>query len=461
MKTSTRILTAAAVAASLAVGFAAPAYADAPTYDPTVDNHSYPYGLNPANDIDAGAYAFTTDPATLVGTESNKAMVTGPKAMIDRGCPEGYRSSSRTFIVSSAGAATGLKLRLPANNRPLWGFTGNPITLPAAPSAGGSWEALTPETNPTGTNALVVTCDPAAGTADAPTVDSPIGNAKYFVAFFKGSWEENKWEFVPRAAPKTDTTTALAAASVKTTSLTLTATVAPAAATGTVQFTQGGAAIGSPVPVTNGTASVAVSGLTPATAYSFAANYSGDTAYNASAGTTSATTQVDGGTPTPGDTSSTDVTVSVPEAVNTAPTGLTIEVKPREPISLSSADKRVAGSVWIATGALSTVTVNDDRRSTAQGWSLNGRMSDLTSGTSKIAAANFGWTPERVDGAGSAGAAVAPGSNGGLGTEKTLASGGGDTQANVKTSVKADLKLSVPADAPSGKYSGVLTLTLI
>lgn len=459
MKIARLTLAAFGVVPLLVLGLAAPAQATgAPSYDPGVDNSAFPYRLDPANDIDGGRYAFTTDPLANTGQWESTAMQSAPDVSIDRGCPEGYRSSSRTFIVTASGATTGLKMREPNPDAPAWGLEGNPIYLPEFPL--GTWQNLTPESNPSGTNALVITCDPPAGAAGAPTATSPIGNAKYFFGFFKGSWEQNRWDFVPRTAPKSDTTTVLAVASVKATSLTLTATVAPAAATGTVQFTQGGVNVGSAVEVTNGVASLAVSGLAPGTAYSFRASYSGDSAYNASEGSADATTPPDGGTPTPGDSSSTEISVGVPEATDTAPTGLSISVKP-QPLALSSTDKRVKGSVWIATGALGTVTVNDDRRSAAKGWTLNGKISDLTSGTSKIPASNLGWTPARVDGAGSAGEAVAPGSNGGLGSEKTLVTGAGDGQANVKTSVKADLKLSVPADAPSGKYSGVLTLTLI
>jgi hypothetical protein len=240
------------------------------------------------------------------------------------------------------------------------------------------------------------------------------------------------------------------------TTATLTASVAPTDATGTVQFKQGGTNIGSPVNVSGGTASTSVTGLTAATAYAFTAEYSGDSTYNGSTGSTNVTTA-----DVPADAKSTStVGVTVPTATNPAPTGLKISVKPGA-ITLQGPAQRLQGQVWSATGALGNVTVKDDRQLASGSWTLNGRLSAFTSGANSIAATNAGWTPAKVSGAGTAGAAVASGASGGLSADKPLATGTASTTPNVETVVGANITLDTPADAVAGDYTGTLTLTLI
>ncbi|MDZ4265101.1 MAG: hypothetical protein U1D00_05240, partial [Mycobacterium sp.] len=95
-------------------------------------------------------------------------------------------------------------------------------------------------------------------------------------------------------------------------------------------------------------------------------------------------------------------------------------------------------------------------------WTLNGRISKLTSGSNEIAASNVGWKPAKVgDGNGTAGAEVAASVGGGLGSDKPLATGTGSATANITTSVGATITLNTPADAPAGDYTATLTLTLI
>ncbi|WP_208322739.1 Ig-like domain-containing protein [Salinibacterium sp. ZJ454] len=256
------------------------------------------------------------------------------------------------------------------------------------------------------------------------------------------------------AAPeKTATTTGLAASGTTATSTTLTATVAPAA-TGTVTFKQGGTAIGSPVAVSAGAASLPMSGLTPNTAHSFTAEYSGDATHEASTGTVSFNTLP------AADGSESDVNLTVPAAESDEPTGLKISVKP-DAVTLSGAAARTAGSPWTATGSLGNVTVNDDRReATAQGWTLSGKAADFTgSGTaagSSIAASSLGWTPAKVSGAGTEGSASTD-----LSASRTLATGIASATSNVQTTVGAALSLVVPADKQAGAYSSKITLILI
>ncbi|MFF3025823.1 hypothetical protein [Microbacterium sp. NPDC057944] len=251
---------------------------------------------------------------------------------------------------------------------------------------------------------------------------------------------------------KAETALTAASSAVTATSATLSATVAPAAATGTVTFTSG--TISQTATLSGGVATVSVSGLSPATAYTFSATYAGDAGHLGSNGSVALTTSA------VADSSGSGVTVSVPEASTSAPTGLTISVKPA-PVSLSGATSRGEGEVWTAKGATGEITVNDDRRSADAGWTLNGHISPLISGANTIAASNLGWAPVKVSGSGTAGPAVIAGSSAGLTSDAPLASGAGSAEPNAKTTVSAELTLAVPATAPAGNYSGTLTLTLI
>lgn len=456
-----RAAVVAALSLALIGGATMPAYADDPvTYDETTDNSGFAYHLNPANEINGGAYTVTWNPTERTddgATSGSPAGKFGPAGITtSTGCPEGYRASSRTFIVTPDGLETSAALQRTQATSPYFGLQGSAMTLSSTRAA--SWISMTDTTNPNGVNALVITCDPPIN-GGYPGNAKPIGNAKYFVTFFSMDWATNHWEVTtdPRGATKTATTTELASSNVTQTSATLTATVAPGDATGTVQFTQGGTAIGSPVPVAGGTATYSVSGLTAGTTYAFTAEYSGDATYAASTGAVSVTTEA---IPVQ-DSSDSSVGVAVPTATTPAPTGLKMSAKPGA-VTLTGPTTRTAGEVWTATGELGTVTVNDDRQSAGTPWTLNGRISKLTSGSNEIAASNVGWKPAKVgDGNGTAGAEVAASVDGGLGSDKPLATGTGSATANVTTSVGATITLNTPADAPAGDYTATLTLTLI
>ncbi|MEN2738124.1 Ig-like domain repeat protein [Microbacterium sp. X-17] len=257
----------------------------------------------------------------------------------------------------------------------------------------------------------------------------------------------------PGQAQKAETQLAASASGVTSTSATLSAGVTPAAATGTVTFTSG--SLSRSATVTNGTASVSVSGLTPSTPYTFSVAYSGDEHYLASSAATTVTTSA--ASP---NTSETPVGVTVPDV--SAPKGLQLSV-PGAAITLAGT-ARTSGQAWQATGALGTVTVNDDRRNENAGpWTLSGRLSTLTAeGSKSIAASNLGWKPAKVDeGNGTAGAEVVAGSGGGLSADKPLATGTASAASDVITKVGAAITLNAPANTPAGTYAGTLTLTLI
>ncbi|WP_255436511.1 N,N-dimethylformamidase beta subunit family domain-containing protein [Tessaracoccus sp. MC1756] len=81
----------------------------------------------------------------------------------------------------------------------------------------------------------------------------------------------NEVQVTTMAAPAVTTTTTLTAGTPTYNGVALTATVTPIGAVGTVQFKNGTTDIGTPVTVTNGTATYIVSGLNPETDYTFTA----------------------------------------------------------------------------------------------------------------------------------------------------------------------------------------------
>jgi hypothetical protein len=457
----------AAVASALVIGVlvAPAAHAADPVYDETTDNSAYAYHLNPANQIDGGAYTVTWNPTQrtddgVTSGSGSAAEVFGPQGITtSTGCPVGFRASSRSFVVTPAGIETAGALSRTQTSSANYGLGGAAMTLTGTRAS--SWVSLTETTNPNGVNAFVITCDaPANGGAVGNT--KPIANSKYFVTFFALDRAAHHWEVTtdPRVSTKTPTTTALAVSNKTQTSLTLTATVSPTVAAGNVQFKKDGVAVGSPVAVAAGVASLPVTGLTAGTAYAFAAEFTATDAatYENSSGTANATTDA---APVL-DTETPSVSVTVPTAQNPTPTGLTISLSPSS-LSLSGSSPRLVGQVWEATGTLGNVTVNDDRQNaSAGGWTLNGKMSTLT-GADTIAATNVGWTPSVSSGPGVAGAAVTAGTGTGLSADKPLATGTASATPNVATTVGAAVTLKVPTTAVGGStpYTGTLTLTLI
>ncbi|WP_432897277.1 HtaA domain-containing protein [Micromonospora matsumotoense] len=120
----------------------------------------------------------------------------------------------------------------------------------------------------------------------------------------------------------------------------------------------------------------------------------------------------------------------------------------------------------VTNGALNAATVAD-LRGTNAGWSLVGQVADFASASGgAIAADNLGWTPSAtvgVDGLAGAPGVVTPGApaapGAGLGTARALCTSATGA-SNGTFTCGAQLHLGVPASAPAGDYSAVLTLTL-
>lgn len=419
---------------------------------------------------------------TFDKSEGEISWAGGPQRLTtETGCPEGYRNSSRVYFIWSDGTwATGATtfaalIHIAANDVTGSGLAGEPIDRQnASPTGSGSrfasqWNgAGFPAANfngHSGTATYVITCDPgAAPTNSAPSNGTGVGQAKFFSADVNLVWNDatktGTWSLVEGGGEdpgpeKTATTTTLTASTTGPTSATLTATLSPEEASGTVTFKRNGTNVGS-APVTDGHASLAVSGLQPSSTYSFTADYSGDDTF---ASSTSSAVPVTTEALPADQVSTSPMTVNVPEATSgepSEPTGLKISTKPGA-VTLAGSDERTEGQPWTATGTLGNVTVNDDRQDPGAGaWTLNGRSSAFTSGSNTIAASNLGWTPSKVSGAGTAGGTATD-----LSQEKSLASGTASADENVQTTVKAGLSLVVPAAAPEGSYTATLTLTLI
>jgi len=409
--------------------------------------------LNPSNEINGGAYTFTIAPSSASGIDPDageSVLKLGVASLkVDTGCPEGYRASSRTYMVTPDGVETGVAVIRKNQAAPLWGLQGKPITLTSIYSA--TFERLDERTFPTGINRLVITCD-----AEIGDTSNPIGDAKYFVAFMEVDRATDSWKQVSRPAatpdPQTATSTTLAASDTTATATTLSATVAPSAATGTVAFTQNGTAIGE-AQVTNGVATWSATGLTADTEYTFGAQYLGDSAHLTS--TATAVTVRTAAAPVVADTAETGVTVSVP-AASTAPEGLKITASPSS-VQLQGPTERALGQSWVATGSLGTVTVTDARADGSRtAWSLSGQSSVFTSSAGTIGANALGWTPSLQSGPGTAGAASTD-----LSAARPLVTGGATTGTPVSTSAAAALTLTVPPTVAAGDYTAKLTLTLI
>ncbi|PJJ63712.1 hypothetical protein [Compostimonas suwonensis] len=154
----------------------------------------------------------------------------------------------------------------------------------------------------------------------------------------------------------------------------------------------------------------------------------------------------------------TDVTVVIPEAVQT---GLKFTITEGD-VALSAATLD-AGS-YVAAGELGQVKVSDNR-DVKTAWTLAGVSSDFentTDATKTIDGKYLGWAPALVGASngGTAGAAVVAGAGNGLKTSSPLASAPAGASV-VDTTVKAGISLKAPGGTAAGAYKATLTLTLI
>ncbi|GGH51117.1 Ig-like domain repeat protein [Microbacterium album] len=410
--------------------------------------------------------ALTFEPTSGVGGGG-----TGPtRITTERGCPADADGMSRNkFFWADGTESTAYPAALitrATTGLAGTGLDGNPMEREGTRAGGRWWSASFPAPNfKEGLASYVVTCEPA--TSPNPVgADSIVDAAYYFsvpVRFTRTG--SNNWDWTWEAIHETaeppaeliETTTAVAIGVVTADSVALTATVEPAAATGTVQFTRDGQPAGDPVPVVEGIARTTITGLTPETAYSFAAEYAGDATHAGSA-STAITIRTDAAA-APEDEVTPPILVEVPEVdAPDEPSGLSISVSPAS-IALTGG-ARAEGQAWIAEASLGGVTVNDDRRNAgAQNWTLSGRADDFAGQDATISAWHLNWEPKVVSSPDGVNATA--GAKADLSASRTLATGSATAGTRVATVVDADLELTVPANTPAGEYQSKLTLILI
>jgi len=264
----------------------------------------------------------------------------------------------------------------------------------------------------------------------------------------------------------TATTTVLTAAPANptpSTTVTLTATVAPSAAAGTVQFSDGGSNLGSPVPVNNGTATFSGTFALGTHNLSAAFTPTNPAQFGPSTGTRTITVST-----APPNSVQQNITTSVPL------TGaLTITVQNTQ---VNLPPMQLSGTLLTTSGSINDTTVTDTRNSNP-GWNVSGQVTDFAGNPAgTINGDNLGWTPTVVSFSPgqtvTAGAAVSPApgiapgapppdpSQGLKTTARTMASAAAGS--GVGTAVlNATVTLNAPTNTPPGTYTGTLTLTAI
>jgi hypothetical protein len=232
--------------------------------------------------------------------------------------------------------------------------------------------------------------------------------------------------------------------------VTLTARVAPSGATGSVQFSVGGTAIGSPVPVSDGWAATTTSFTAAGTdalsaVFTPAGNFKGSTA--------NLILTVNAAPPNTG---------SIPLAVSVPATGsfmLTVD-------AIDTVTLTVSGST--ARAATSPIVVSDTRN-TFPGWSVSGQDTTST-GSGPVAGATIsgnqlGWTPTSTSPLPQGvtlGDPVTPASPG-LGTTPAVLAlvQAGLYNGYGTATLGANLILAIPTPQAAGRYTSGLSITSV
>ena len=380
----TRRIAAGATALALAglgligIGASAASAIDTIPSDPTFGGSAYLLDGNTAADIIPGTSVLSWDGSTTGTLAGSPSMVVAPGnttssvGVVPAGATEvynflapqgqeGVKSAWNAYTSGGALVATGQLLQNVTPTGLLNGGTGTPSGQAAVKAAGGDYSL-----------------------GFAYTKNSGVTVVKtYFVHIHVTAGSGNfTYQPVQTAVVKTATTTAITSspASVNTgATFSLTATVAPAAATGTVQFMNGAATLGAPVPVTAGVATLTGATIATAGTASITAVYSGDSAYN---GSTSAAAAI--------------TVVAAPIATTTTVTATSADGQANHPATLSATltPTTAAGSVTF-TGAVnggSVITLASNVAVNASGVASI-VTTGLSAGTWSISAAFTGTAP--------------------------------------------------------------------
>jgi hypothetical protein len=351
-------------------------------------------------------------------------------------CPSGFQGSAVVRAVNSDGTTYNVS---GASNSVAAAFSGtllNTVNMAAVRDNG--------DIGPGGTQEIVVQC--FSGVSGAGSVTSFVDT---FIA-----WSADGTSWAVGTAPAgaaTTTTTLTASPNPANTNATVTLTAHVTASggstpAGTVTFSTGGSAIGSPVTVNSaGTATTTDSFTTGGPVTLTAAFTPSDTTKWKPSTSAPFTENVIGGLSEP-----LQVTVGTAGTFNVTVTTGTVTLTP---------DSAQA----TATGQAQPVNVFDNRNN-FPGWSVSGQAVDFTESTSpkpgKIPATDLGWTPTGTLTDATLGPVVAPGATG-LSTAQVWASaaaGHGNTAA-AGDNISANFLLDIPSGSPAATYSSALSIS--
>jgi hypothetical protein len=398
--------------------------------------------LGAANDTFTGTITFTagavpTYVAQNPAVSTTTALASTPASPVNTGVPVAFTA----HVAAAAGTAAGT------------------VQLFDGATAVGSPTSVDASAN--------VTISTAFSTAGSHSITAQFTGSAGF-----GDSTSTPLVYTVNTAPATPTTTSLSISPATATTVdavTLTAAVGPTGATGTVQFADGGANIGSPVTV-SGAGTATLSQTFAAGAHSFTAAYTpaNPAVFNASASTSQAYTVT------------TFAGVSTSEKIETTISAgsLVISVADTSTVVLPNPTLNPTATYLTTSGRIHPVTVADTRAGNP-GWNLSGQVSDFQNTTNAaaapIAGVNLGWTPNVIDSNPGqtvvAGPVVLPqtpplaadptvATAAGLHVSRLLASaaaGAGTGTSNVD----ALLALNVPTTVIAGTYDATLTLTAI
>ena len=356
-----------------------------------------------------------------------------------QGCASGFQGSAVFREVHSDGTSTNNISA--ANNNVVAAFSGTlQANLAQIQAAGGIPNG--------GTQELVVICfsgPSATGSAD-PEMD-------IFVTY-SADGSTYATSASPPAGPLSTTTTLNASPNPAQVGATVTLTATEKASdnshpAGSIQFENGGTALGSPVAVdATGTA-------TMTTTFSAAGSESLSAVF-----TPTDTTKASSSTGTATET----VTTSNPNS-GTEPLAVTVPASGSFTFTVAPGTVTLTVSGSNATGALNAVTVADSRN-TFPGWSVSGQVADFAgSGTaagSTIPGNQLGWQPTDTALAPGAtlGGTVAPASPG-IGTTAAVLAQAHAGNGFGTSTLGANLTLAIPSSAAAGAYASTLTLTAV